>query len=241
MQQYRAIVGRLPRPTEPQIASYVDFVCGVQDWSKALPMAPPGVQLVFFLDPSGPESRSGLAAEQYRARFGHLACDLECYFETGDGIVRVPHEIRDCGSVELTGVVHRSAAAFILSGAEARLLLGEKESAWPIESGGRETFQAICALIVRARELRRAFRAEQVPASETRRWSAYQAQEAALEKSLDALLEPERRRLRSRIAGAIGRMLALCYDPLPPRGPLPLPAPVGLLERFRRRFRRTPT
>lgn len=52
-EEYRQHISALPRPSDQQIEEFVDYVGGAHSWYKKLPLLPPGVPLVFFLDPCG--------------------------------------------------------------------------------------------------------------------------------------------------------------------------------------------
>ncbi len=92
LDDYRALVAKLPRPTEAQMMAFATFVCGAHSWYKHLPMYPPGKPFQFFLDPASgmdlnfhggrveatPRLVNGfhyswIPTPQYRERFGHLA------------------------------------------------------------------------------------------------------------------------------------------------------------------------
>jgi hypothetical protein len=92
LDDYSALVAKLPRPTEAQMMAFATFVCGAHSWYKHLPMYPPGKPIQFFLDPGSgmdlnfhggrveatPRLAKGfhyswIPTHQYRERFGHLA------------------------------------------------------------------------------------------------------------------------------------------------------------------------
>jgi hypothetical protein len=89
---YRRIVRKLPRPTDEQIADFVDFVSNAHSWYKKLPLVTEGVPFCFYIDPFAgfdysPSGRnrfkairreeegfhySWLATDDYVQRFGSL-------------------------------------------------------------------------------------------------------------------------------------------------------------------------
>lgn len=108
LDDYRALVSKLPSPTEEQMRAFATFVCGAHSWYKHLPMYPPGRPFQFFLDPgSGMDLNfndgrveatprlvkgfhySWIPTSQYRERFGHLAFSrpggTTVYRQTSDG------------------------------------------------------------------------------------------------------------------------------------------------------------
>jgi hypothetical protein len=48
---YRKVVRKLSRPTSVQIENFVQYVSKAHSWYKHLPLLPPGVPFVFYLDP----------------------------------------------------------------------------------------------------------------------------------------------------------------------------------------------
>ena len=93
IEEYRALVSGLPRPTAEQMRDFAHHVAGAHSWYKHLPLWPPGVPFRFFLDPSAGMQRvvtadgsmdvidrdvrgfhySWLPTRDYRRRFGFLA------------------------------------------------------------------------------------------------------------------------------------------------------------------------
>ena len=92
LDDYRAIVAGLDRPTNAQMEAFAEFVCQAHSWYKHLPFYPPGKPLQFFLDPAagmdlvfradtviaisrgiGGFHYSWIPTLEYRQRFGHLA------------------------------------------------------------------------------------------------------------------------------------------------------------------------
>ena len=51
LEEYRAAVADLPRPTAEQMHEFVRYVASAHSWYKHLPLWPPGRQFTFFLDP----------------------------------------------------------------------------------------------------------------------------------------------------------------------------------------------
>ena len=217
--QYREFVRHLPRPSEAQIDDFVQFVSEDHSWYKKLPLLPPGERFQFFLDPLAGFTRliqpaAGVEAlerkvpggnwtfttEEYRSRFGHLACDRaagirlvdlghgphgeygECdIFCAGDSAYRIPVEISEIGSAEVTAVIHPLTARVWVW---YRFLPEFAGRSWPSETGDDSTLQQIREICARARR----FTDE-------------------ISEELDALLLAERRRLHSQMRDAIRRML----------------------------------
>jgi hypothetical protein len=154
-----------------------------------------------------------MMTRDYRARFGHLAyesgvgsqffvqsgdtvreyADLPI-FSTADRAYRIPREIWEAGSVELTAIVHPKAARLwdLVEDIARRRGEGPEGSSrqWPEETGGEATLRKIRQVLTTPGE---------------GGW-----REA--EEKLDALLLPERRRLQNNMTQAIHRMLALLYE-----------------------------
>lgn len=94
LEQYRALVRPLGRPTAKQIDAYVDYLVTKHSWYKHLPALAPGVVFTVFINPMAGMIRSGLdeahmewcelgaddpiwhysmmPTAEYRQRFGHL-------------------------------------------------------------------------------------------------------------------------------------------------------------------------
>jgi hypothetical protein len=53
---YLQIARQLPRPTEEQIERFAVFVSTAHSWYKHLPLVPPGVPFLFYLDPNAGRS-----------------------------------------------------------------------------------------------------------------------------------------------------------------------------------------
>jgi hypothetical protein len=90
---YQALVSELPRPTEAQIADFVDHVCHAHSWYKHMRLRVTRARLYFFLDPGAGMQHIGyldgrvkverrtqqgfhyswIPTDEYRERFGHLA------------------------------------------------------------------------------------------------------------------------------------------------------------------------
>lgn len=93
LEEYRAAVADLPRPTAEQMHEFVRYVASAHSWYKHLPLWPPGRQFTFFLDPGAGMQRvvtadgsmdvidrevqgfhySWLPTREHRQRFGFLA------------------------------------------------------------------------------------------------------------------------------------------------------------------------
>lgn len=48
---YCCLLAGVARPARAQIEAFVDYVCEARSWYKHLPLFPPGVMFVFYLDP----------------------------------------------------------------------------------------------------------------------------------------------------------------------------------------------
>jgi hypothetical protein len=175
--QYREIVKDLPRPSNEQIEDFVLAVSEDHNWYKHLPLVPPGVPWWFFVDPwsgfdrklqeggrashvelTGATANLGrrLPTEEYRSRFGYLACvttgwggfsppDLRdgnamarIWFGGRDTVFRVPVEIEEAGRVEVTAPIHpQTAQPWVW-----RRLVREEPQSWPIETDADEKLVA---------------------------------------------------------------------------------------------------
>lgn len=278
---YRAIVRALPRPSEEQVADFVAYVSGAHSWYKHLPLMPPGVSFVFFLDPSAgcdwvPAPDGGLVPRErvdpnerfhytwmltaeYRRRFGHLAYDsgrapafvvgsraaprvhAEYPVFVAKGLTaRIPDEVVRASTAEVTGIVHKGAAA-VLVHRGARLLGSERS--WPEQTGGEVTKRAILALAERHAGTWERYREATAPVYERERArlgaaTAKGAMRARLEREareraadltsaefaayyaaweqdlaeMQEVLRPERQRLEKTLAMAIDRMLRLVHE-----------------------------
>ncbi len=104
LDEYRAFVGQLAPPSEDQIDTLVTFVSGAKSWYKHLPLLPPGVPFLFFIDPCAGLDRvvdqegratflqrtdetpqfhyTWMTTDDYRSRYGHLvfACEAGTQF-----------------------------------------------------------------------------------------------------------------------------------------------------------------
>jgi hypothetical protein len=49
--EYRALIERIPRPTDDQIRQFASYVAEAKSWYKHLPLFPPGGSFHFFVDP----------------------------------------------------------------------------------------------------------------------------------------------------------------------------------------------
>ncbi len=219
---YRECVRGLPRPSDGQVEEFIRFVCSDHSWYKKLPMIPPGVPFQFFLDPlagytrlvaprarvvarerpdGGKTSSYRHSTNEYRSRFGYLACDRASgvgmvrlaegereygesdIFCAGDRAYRIPLEVADAGTAEVTGVVHPLAAREVVW---LRFHDASEDRKWPEETGGDRTLREIMAVCAR----------EHTPHVDE-------------SDELSALMAPERRRVESEMRSAIHRMLDL--------------------------------
>jgi hypothetical protein len=137
--------------------------------------------------------------DEYRSRFGHLACDQaggvrfiqltdglgeygECdVFCADERAYRIPVEIAETGSAEVTAVVHPLTARLWVW---AKFLPYYEDRAWPDETGGSEAVLKIKELCTRERGL-----------------------SDEISEELGVILAPERRRIESAMRDAIGRVL----------------------------------
>jgi len=235
---YRKTAGVLPRPSENQIDDFIQFVSSAHSWYKHLPLVAPGVPFYFFLNPHAAcdvtvnfrreveyrrrEKRgfhySEWPTSEYLKQCGYL--DYQCAEAVGMLVLPVngppttenllaqlrertdaesraaalPEEILLASTINLTGIIHPYAASPRLWHWRSKQIDLEKVQ-WPSETGGRDT-------LVRVIEI---------------------AQHAALDvlddgesffHQIDALIDPERRRLKQVMRDAIKRMLELVYGPL---------------------------
>jgi len=237
MEAYRKTAGALPPPSEKQIAGFVEFVSSAHSWYKHLPLVPPGVPFHFFLSPyvacdigmrpTGENEyrrrrEQGLhysewPTSEYRKKCGYL--DYQCLQGVGTQVRllegppnaenilaqiragidsdtpggKVPQEILLAGTVTLTGIIHRYACRSNLWRARARQCAFEK-SDWPSETGGKATLTRFLDV------------AHLSDHHDTR-------DEEPASSQIDALIEPERQRLKRLIREAVERVLALVYEP----------------------------
>lgn len=99
LDEYRAFVRQLPPPSKEQIAAFAHHVSGAKSWYKHLPLRPPGVPFLFFIDPCAGLDRvvdqegratflqrtdetpqfhyTWMTTDDYRSKYGRLAfaCD----------------------------------------------------------------------------------------------------------------------------------------------------------------------
>jgi hypothetical protein len=60
---YRALFATTPAPTPTQIDDFVAYVAGKHSWYKHLPLFPPGVDFVVYLDPGAGMERHARRAD----------------------------------------------------------------------------------------------------------------------------------------------------------------------------------
>src|SRR4051812_1821261 len=90
---YRDLLGATSVPSREQMGAFALFVSTAHSWYKHLPTLPPGVPMIFYLDPGAGAQRivnifgrvreaeriergfhySSLPTTEYRNRFGHAA------------------------------------------------------------------------------------------------------------------------------------------------------------------------
>ena len=116
----------------------------------------------------------------------------------GYGEYRLPQEILDAGTTDVTAAIHADAATF--SVCSAALGSSDAPGPWPLESGGPEVLGKLRA---RCRALEDAYRS--APTAESR------PRLDDVDEELDRLLAPERRRQHEQMVLAIGRVVDLLY------------------------------
>ena len=232
---YRRLVRDLPMPTRAQRESFPLYVANAHSWYKKIHPLGPGMPFVFFLDPAAGLDRvqssdgswatvnreeqgfhhAALPTQTYRDRFGHLAfanaqalqagslADGPLRLETGFGASvigengarwQVPEEV-EAGTVRLTGMIHPYAnQPFIWS------VLPRHEpipGIWPEESGGVCAFTQIQA------------RCREILADRSKVIRLDRLDDRGVDAVFADLVEPERRRQRRLMLGAIERLVAL--------------------------------
>ena len=103
--EYRALVGALPPPNYDQIEAFTAYVAESHSWYKHLPLWPPGLPFLFFINPYAgldcivnsndettyfPRTKDNLhyhyswiTTKTYRARYGWL----DCTCDAGSGVM----------------------------------------------------------------------------------------------------------------------------------------------------------
>ena len=237
MEAYRETAGALPRPSKKQIAGFVEFVSSAHSWYKHLPLVPPGTPFHFFLNPHvacdmsmrptgeieyRKRRKQGFhysewPTSEYLTKCGYL--DYRCLEGVGTVVkplkrrpiarnilaqiraatdletrrAEMPPEILLAGTVSLTGIIHRCACMSNLWRWRSRQEHLEK-SDWPSETGGR-------AMLARILDV--AHRPDQDDSDGNEPASS----------QIDALIEPERQRLKRLMRDAVERVLELVYRP----------------------------
>ena len=238
MEAYRKTAAALPIPSEKQIGGFVDFVSSAHSWYKHLPLVPPGVPFHFFMNPHAACDMNLLPSgeikyrkrrkngfhysewptEEYLNACGHL--DYRCFGHTAPIVMpikgalteenirvqlqgeaakeklsfQVPEEILRAGTIDLTGIIHERASypfAWLL----AESWGGLAKSDWPLETGGRATFISI---------LEAAHRSEHLEGERA----------ASAHREMDALINPERQRLKRLMRDTVAKVLELVYGKL---------------------------
>jgi len=237
MKAYRKTAGALPRPSKKQIAGFVEFVSSAHSWYKHLPLLPPGVPFQVFLNPHvacdmsmrptgeiAYRSRktrgfhySEWPTSEYLEKCGYLdyrscervgtivrpvvgppteeniAAQISAAIDLETRSAELPQEILLAGTVALTGIIHQRACMSNLWRWRSRQ--GDFEgSDWPAETGGRATL---------ARILELAHRSDNDDPDGNEPASS----------QIDALIEPERQRLKRLMQNAVERVLQLAYGP----------------------------
>ena len=152
-----------------------------------------------------------MTTADYRSRFGHLTYATSGVgtmifmpstsgvteyvdtpaFSTNHGEYRIPIEVAQIGSVELTGIIHsRATQKWVWD----RLIKcpSEYHRGWPKETGGDVTRRKIFDLLAEGEE----------SADQRKRFN----------RELEELLLPERKRLHQLMTDTIYRMIVLIYD-----------------------------
>jgi len=238
MEAYRKTAGALPIPSEKQIAGFVDFVSSAHSWYKHLPLVPPGVPFHFFLNPYvacdmrllpcgeieyRKRRKNGFHYSEwptgrYLEECGHL--DYRCFGHTAPIVMlikgapteeniqaqlqgeaakekrsfQVPEEILRAGTVNLTGIIHERASypfAWLLAESWA----GFAKPDWPSETGGKATFISILEAAHRSKDLGR-------------------EQAESTHREMEALINPERQRLKRLMRDTVAKVLELVYGKL---------------------------
>jgi hypothetical protein len=155
-----------------------------------------------------------MTTKEYRSRFGHLTYEsgvgsqflvqsggtLREYaelpvFSTAERAYRIPPEVGQAGTVELTAIIHpKSAKWWVWAEFFGWLGRGYPDASsrkWPSETGGDEALREILDFLHN-------------PTGCTT--------PPEFEEKFDLLLLPERQRLQGEMTGAINRVLGLLYD-----------------------------
>ena len=230
---YRRAIAKLPRPSSEQIDNFVHYYSDAHSWYKHMPLLPPGVNFQFYVDPFigcetvlktvggrlHEERTETEKTRNYQKKYGHLAASPRGVgLDTGskvtkpanlpvvgttDGYCRIPRELIEVGTVELTGVLHSLVfQVWTWKIFLPRLIAnGVDEAArkWPVETGGEGTFRKIVEVCDRYTQ------------EELLDQDANHGQWGRPNSDLEALLRPERQRMQSEMTEAISRMLELVY------------------------------
>jgi hypothetical protein len=240
LRRYLELASRLPRPTEGQIAAFVEHLCYAHSWYKHLPILPPGRPFHFFLDPGAGMSRVVRSDGQFGAQ---PRSSEECYhhswFSTDETRERfgflsnavvyprkeiLDHDVPSMWDPHLAIDVHLpnevlAAAPPEVSGlihplgTNYRLILlefGHRLPEWPKDTGGSEQAQRV---IERCRRLADGTVpiASAPPDVELDETTLW-----ALQRSdwvLYEMLEPERQRQRDEMVQAARRAVKFVYGP----------------------------
>lgn len=245
LDEYRELVRDVPRSTDDQIASFVDYVCAAHSWYKHLPLCLPGKMIYLFVNPTagctqvmgssgqvsfrekGDESKfhyNEMATEDYRRRFGSLDFSLQAgsSFALNKGselavldttfpmvadrkgrLRKIPGEIAEAGSAEVTGVIHRFAAR--ATDADRWLEnLCRYETRWSEESGGENT---LLELWIECRRLIKITVATDFDSPEF-----VNDRGTIISLRLKEILAPELSRQKQAMKGAVTRILDILYD-----------------------------
>jgi hypothetical protein len=228
LDEYRRLARHLPPPTGDQIRAFASHVAAAKSWYKHLPFLPPGVPLQFFIDPwAGMDrmrTRDGeiifgeRTSDTFRFHYTWMTTADSCHKKDGAeakglldnnpdrpvlavpgyGEYRLPQEILDVGTTDVTAAIHAQTATF--SVCSAALGSSDAPGPWPLESGGPEVLGKLRA---RCRAIEDAYRS--APSAESR------PRLDDVDEELDRLLAPERRRQHEQMVLAIGRVVDLLY------------------------------
>lgn len=238
LDSYQSIMEAFTPPTTEQIIAFVEYVARAKSWYKHLDLLPPGKRFRFFVDPNAGLDRvlddegacylinrteaspqghySWMPTADYWSKFGRLGFScaagtrialpvslklgngdmlrglldnrVDCAILQLDRKVRYqfPAEVLSAGSVDLSGVIHPHSSHIDLW---RDLVDGHSTPfSWPEASGGKHVAEKIRQLCQNT-----------------------EVDQEILDKELDALLEPERKRQKISMIGAIQSVVEMAY------------------------------
>lgn len=225
---YCAQLRLLPRPTDEQVQNYVNYVSDAHSWYKHLPVFPPGIPFVFYLDPTAgcnrTLTRAGVVIEErvdrsqsthynwrttshYRSHFGHLAYDQVPWRLGPEGfeieLTSLPIFFSHDAAYRVPQQVAEASHVELTGAIHERYRWG-----WSGCVGPMELDEVIAPeigdveTVKRLKELRLLW-------GKPDRSASYLAK---LRSDVDLAIGLESTRLRSEMSAAIGRMLALVYE-----------------------------